>query len=79
MRYATTLLALVSVICVPVLARQSTSQHSLEGTWKVTEIVVTGEGAYVATQPQPSVFIFTKRHYQTAAGERQALCVKQGE
>ena len=31
---------------------------------KGTEIVIIGVGAYVASAPQPKVFIFTKSHYR---------------
>jgi len=36
---------------------------SLQGAWRVTEIVVTGANAVTNTSPQPSLYIFTKQHY----------------
>jgi hypothetical protein len=36
---------------------------SLQGVWRVTEIVVTGANAATNKSPQPSVYIFTKQHY----------------
>src|SRR5712691_12332793 len=45
------------------IAAQSGSRGPLEGTWNVTEIVVTGAGAFSAPSPNPGLFIFTKTHY----------------
>ena len=42
---------------------QGTVQPTLNGVWKVTEIVVTGAGAYSVSTPEPSLFIFAKTHY----------------
>lgn len=39
-------------------------QSGLEGTWKTEEITLTqGPNAGTISDPQPSVFIFTKKHY----------------
>jgi hypothetical protein len=56
------LLILLSM-CSSTLFAQGSSRPTLEGVWKVTEIVITGAGAYAATEPQPGVFIFTKSHF----------------
>jgi hypothetical protein len=45
------------------LFAQGGSHQTLEGVWKVTEIVITGAGAYAATAPQPGLFIFIKSHF----------------
>jgi hypothetical protein len=45
------------------LLAQTRDRGPLEGVWKVTEVVVTGAGAYTTSAPQPSVFIFAKNHY----------------
>ena len=50
-------------LCTSTLFAQVAVRGPLEGVWKVTEIVITGAGAYTATAPQPSVFMFTKSHY----------------
>lgn len=42
---------------------QGTPRAVLEGVWKVTDILVTGAGAYAAPIPQPGIFIFAKNHY----------------
>ena len=62
MRLAIRLFVLTVLWGATVLA-QGTVQPTLNGVWKVTEIVVTGAGAYTASAPQPSVFIFAKNHY----------------
>ena len=45
------------------LSAQSAAKKPIEGVWKVTEIVITGAGASNVASPQPSLFIFTQRHY----------------
>lgn len=56
-------LFVVLSICGATLLAQKASRPSIEGVWKVTDIVVTGVGAYTTSAPQPSVFIFAKKHY----------------
>ncbi len=46
-----------------VAAAQNRARTPVEGTWKVTEIVVTGTGAFRNAAPQPGLFIFTPTHY----------------
>jgi len=46
-----------------VLSAQGSVRRPIEGTWKVTEIVVTGADASNVPNPQPSLVIFTPRHY----------------
>lgn len=50
-------------MCGSTLLAQNAGRPTLEGVWTVTEIVVTGAGAYTESAPQPSVFIFSKNHY----------------
>src|SRR6267142_4030788 len=45
------------------VAAQSGSRRSLEGAWKVAEIVVTGPDAFTTPNPHPGLFIFTRTHY----------------
>ena len=40
---------------------------SLEGAWRVTEVVVTGANASTNKTPQPGLYIFTKKHYSVVA------------
>jgi hypothetical protein len=56
-------LLVLLTMCGPALFAQAAARGPLEGVWRVTEIVITGAGAYTATAPQPGVFIFTKNHY----------------
>ena len=39
------------------------SSSPLEGAWRVAEVVVIGATASTNSNPQPSLYIFTKRHY----------------
>ena len=55
------LLAVVLVAATQFLAAQTTP--SLQGAWRVTETIVTGDGAEVNKAPQPGLIIFTKQHY----------------
>ena len=36
---------------------------SIQGVWRVSEVVVTGAGATANKSPQPGIYIFTKQHY----------------
>jgi hypothetical protein len=56
-------LLIVFTLYSSTLVAQGGSRQTLEGVWKVTEIVITGAGAYAVTAPQPGVFIFTKSHF----------------
>ena len=59
-------IGLIAVVVVVVAATQfitAQTPPSLQGAWRITEIVVTGDGASVNKTPQPGLFIFTKQHY----------------
>ncbi len=45
------------------LSAQGASRGPLEGAWKVAEIVVTGADESNTANPQPGLFVFTRRHY----------------
>ena len=65
MRHAIRLLV-ITVLCGAVLNAQwaaRAAKQSIEGVWKVSEIVVTGAGASTISSPQPGLFIFTRSHY----------------
>jgi len=51
------------VLCTTIVSAQSSTKKSIEGVWKVTEIVVTGEDASNVSRPQPGLIIFTQKHY----------------
>ena len=61
----TTLLAgVVLAALAPVLAgAQGPPRQTLEGAWKVVEVVVTGDRAENTPNAQPGLFIFGRRHY----------------
>ena len=46
-----------------VLTRAQTAAPSLQGVWRVTEVVVTGANAATNKTPQPGLYVFTKQHY----------------
>jgi lipocalin-like protein len=54
-----TLLAL----CTITVSAQTSTKQSIEGAWKVAEIVVTGPDAENVTSPQPGLVIFARKHY----------------
>jgi hypothetical protein len=62
LKLAIKILIVLSIFCSTLVA-QGGGRQTLEGVWKVTEIVFTGAGAYVTSAPQPGVFIFTKSYY----------------
>jgi hypothetical protein len=43
------------------------SVPSVQGVWRVTDVVVTGAGATTNKTPQPNLYIFTKGHYSIVA------------
>jgi lipocalin-like protein len=51
------------VVCTTIVSAQSSTKKSIEGVWKVTEIVVTGADASNVPNPQPGLIIFTQKHY----------------
>ncbi|HZE70580.1 MAG TPA: lipocalin-like domain-containing protein [Pyrinomonadaceae bacterium] len=51
------------VLCTIVVSAQSSTKKPIEGAWKVTEIVVTGENESNVPNPQPGLIIFTQKHY----------------
>jgi|SRR6476620_9033414 len=51
------------VLCTTVVSAQSSTKKSIEGVWKVTEIVVAGQDASNVSNPQPGLIIFTQKYY----------------
>ena len=54
--------ALIVLSAMPAFA-QAPKAGSLEGVWKVAEVVVTGANASTNSKPLPGLYIFTKKHY----------------
>ena len=51
------------VLCTITVSAQTSTKQSIEGAWKVAEIVVTGQDAGDVTNPQPGLLIFARKHY----------------
>ena len=51
------------VLCTITISAQTSTKQSIEGAWKVAEIVVTGQDAGDVTNPQPGLLIFARKHY----------------
>lgn len=62
MRYAIGLIGAVLVVGATALPVAQTAA-SLQGAWRVAEIVVTGANAATNTSPQPGLYVFTGQHY----------------
>lgn len=62
MRYVIGLIGAVLVVGATALPLAQTAP-SLQGAWRVTEIVVTGANAATNTSPQPGLYVFTGQHY----------------
>lgn len=56
---------IVAILVVVGWALTSAQAPSLQGVWRVSEIVVTGAGASTNSTPQPGLYVFTKSHYST--------------
>lgn len=54
-------LVVVLVIGASIIGQSQTP--SLQGAWRVTEVVVTGANPSTNKTPQPGLYLFTKQHY----------------
>ena len=54
---------LLLAVCTITITAQTSTKQSIEGVWKVSEIVVTGTDASTVTSPQPGLVIFAHKHY----------------
>ena len=60
------ILAVVGLVAVLVVGASMVGQSqspSLQGAWRVTEVVVTGGNPSANKTPQPGLYLFTKQHY----------------
>lgn len=64
MRWKSAVTVALLVVAGSVSARAQTAP-SLQGVWRVTEVVRTGAGAMTNSSPQPGLYLFTKQHYST--------------
>jgi hypothetical protein len=60
--------AIICAACFAFLATApiAAAQGKLEGVWKITEVTMAGLNARTISNPAPSLFIFTKKHYNLA-------------
>jgi hypothetical protein len=60
-------LALAAAICLGASSAAAQSAASIEGVWKTTSVVVTGENPFTVSSPQPSLYIFARGHYSNVS------------
>jgi hypothetical protein len=54
-----------------VVLGQAKPAASIQGAWKLTEVVTTGANAATNASPQPSLYIFTGSHYSVVSVDSQ--------
>jgi hypothetical protein len=58
---------LLALVGAPLLSQSgAASQPSIQGVWQITETTTTGKDAATNKSPQPSLYIFTAKHYSIA-------------
>jgi len=61
---ATAVAGLMALVGAPLLSQsRAASQPTLQGVWRVTEVTTTGKDASNNKSPQPSLYIYTAKHY----------------
>jgi len=61
---ATAVAGLMALVGAPMLSQsRAASQETLQGVWRITETTTTGKDASTNKSPQPSLYIFTAKHY----------------
>ena len=61
---ATAAAGLMALVGAPLLSQsRAASQPTIQGVWRITEITTTGPNASTNKSPQPSLYIYTARHY----------------
>ena len=61
---ATAVAGLMALVSAPLLSQsRAASQPTLQGVWRVTEVTTTGPNASTNKSPQPSLYIYTAKHY----------------
>jgi hypothetical protein len=61
---ATAVAGLMALVGAPLFSQSgAASQPTLQGVWRVTEITTTGPNASKNSSPQPSLYIYTAKHY----------------
>jgi hypothetical protein len=55
---------LLALVSAPLLSQSgAASQPTIQGVWQITEVTTTGPNASTNKSPQPSLYIYTARHY----------------
>ena len=54
---------ILALMIVAVMSVSVVAQSNIRGVWQLTEITMTGKFAMTMKVTQPSVYIFTKKHY----------------
>jgi hypothetical protein len=62
--------AVVVLLVLGAWVNTQSQSPSIEGAWRVSEVVVTGANASTNKTPQPSLYLFTKKHYSIIAVTR---------
>jgi hypothetical protein len=61
---ATAVAGLMALVGAPLLSQsRAASEPTIQGVWRVAEVTTTGPTASTNKSPQPSLYIFTARHY----------------
>jgi hypothetical protein len=61
---ATAVAGLMALVGAPLLSQsRAASEPTIQGVWRVAEVTTTGPNASNNSSPQPSLYIFTARHY----------------
>jgi hypothetical protein len=61
---ATALAGLMVLVGAPLLSQSgAASQPTIQGVWRITEVTTTGPNASTNKSPQPSLYIYTAKHY----------------
>lgn len=55
-----TLSILIAILSISAFAQ---SKSGIEGVWQITEVTTTGDGGMSMKATQPSMYLFTKKHY----------------
>ena len=71
MRIKSAVTVTLLVVAGSVLARAQ-GAPSLQGAWRVTDVVVTGANAETNKNPQPGLYLFTQKHYSVVTDNATA-------
>ena len=67
MRKTRIIIACMAALAVLIVVQSASAQGKLEGVWKVTEASMSGPNGFKNTNPQPNLWVFTKKHFSTVA------------